>query len=126
MGRSLCSESDKIWALRYIREAKVDLSLAKQTRTPEAVKEISILAMKKAQLSVQHALGQPEYLDLAAAEAMLTKTCPSESPIRILVKMKEATQNLSELEPPIERETVVETAEIIVDAAESIVSVLTA
>jgi len=125
MKRSLCSEPDKVWALRYIREAKVDLSLTEELKTPETIVELVALALKKAQLAIQHALGQPEYLELAVAQAALGKIEPPDSPIRILVKMREMARNLSEVEGPVQKETVLEAAEIVVGVAESVVEELT-
>ena len=125
MKRSLCSEPDRVWALRYIREANVDLSLTDGLKTPETIVELVALALKKAQLAIQHALGQPEYLELAVAQAALGKTEPADPPVRILLRMREIARNLSEVEELVRKETVLEAAEIVVSAAESVVKELT-
>ena len=125
MKRSICSEPDRVWALRYIREARVDLSLTEKLKTPETVVELVALALKKAQLALQHALGQPEYLELAVTQASLGKIEPVESPVRILLRMREIARNLSDEEGFVQKESVLEAAEIVVTAAESVVEELT-
>ncbi len=126
MRRGLCAEADKIWALRYIREAKAELSLARELGTPETTRDIAAGAIMKAQLAVQHALGQSEHLDLVVAETTLGKIGYIEPPVRILFKMREAATTLSEMEIPPRKLTTMETAGIIVKAAESIVRAMTA
>lgn len=124
MRSSLCSESDRIWASRYIREAKVDLSLASNLQAVETVRETATLAMRKAQLAVQHALGTPDYSDPAIAETNLGRMDRNDSLVRVLIKIREITRELSELEPTFGKGAIVSTAKTIVDAAESIVETL--
>ncbi|MCJ7760807.1 hypothetical protein MUP59_06665, partial [Candidatus Bathyarchaeota archaeon] len=85
MRSSLCSESDRIWAFRYIREAKVDLSLASDLKAVET----ATLATRKAQLAVQHALGTPDYSDPAIAETNLGRMDRNDSLVRVLIKIRE-------------------------------------
>jgi len=123
---SLCAEADKIWALRYIRESKAELTLARQIGKTEITRDIAVGAIKKAQPAVQHTLGQSDYPDLIVAEAALGKPEHVESPLRILLKMREVTTMLSEMKTPSGREATIKTAGTIVKAAESIVLAMTA
>ena len=124
MRSSLCSESDRIWASRYIREAKVDLSLANDLKSVETVRETATLAMRKAQLAVQHAMGTPDCSDPAIAETNTGRMDCSDSLVRVLIKIGEITRELSELEPTFGKGAIVSTAKTIVDTAESIVETL--
>ena len=119
-----CSELDQAWAFRYLREAKVDLSLADDLGTLETVRDMAIIAMKKAQLAVQHALGQSDYLNQTLAEENVRKMRHIEPPLKALTRMREVTRNLSEMELPPEKEVMMETARVVVNAAESIVKIL--
>ncbi|MBS7622657.1 MoaD/ThiS family protein [Candidatus Bathyarchaeota archaeon] len=85
MRRSLCTEPDRAWALRYLREAKVDLSLTEELNTPESLLELVALALRKAQLAIQYAVGQPEYLELAVTQAALGRMQAVEPPVGVLL-----------------------------------------
>jgi hypothetical protein len=121
---SVCPESDRVWALRYIREAIVDLSLAQELNNPETVMELALIAMRKARLAVKYALSQPEHSDIIVDEQSLRGLSIEEAPARILIKMREVAQSLSEQDHPPKKGTVVDTTRIIVNAAESVVETL--
>jgi hypothetical protein len=121
---SFFPESDRVWALRYIREAIVDLYLAQELNNPETVMELALIAIRKARLAVKYALSQPEYPEIIADQQSLKGLSLEEASARILIKMREVAQSLSEQEHPPKKETVVETTRIIVNAAESVVETL--
>jgi len=121
---SFCPESDRAWALRYVREAMVDLSLAQELNNPETVMELALIAIRKARLAVKYALSQPEYPEVIADELSLRGFSLEEASARILIKMREIAHSLSEAEHPPAKETMIETTRIIVNAAESIVETL--
>lgn len=68
---SFIDEAMKSWALRYLREAEADLSLARECASMDAVRELSAISVRKAQLAVQHALSDPDTFEYAAAESLV-------------------------------------------------------
>lgn len=68
---SFIDEAMRSWALRYLREAEADLSLARECASMDAVRELSAISVKKAQLAVQHALSDPDTFEYAIAESLV-------------------------------------------------------
>ncbi len=76
----------KSWALRYLREAEADLSLAKECDSIELIKELSAISMRKAQLAIQYAFGDPNIMEYIFEEA-LVKGLKKEPLIRLMEKI---------------------------------------
>ncbi|MBS7655984.1 hypothetical protein KEJ50_05750 [Candidatus Bathyarchaeota archaeon] len=84
---SILDEFMKSWALRYLREAEADLSLAKECDSIELVKELSAISMRKAQLALQYALGEPTVIEYAIEEALVKNALRKEPFIRLMEKI---------------------------------------
>jgi len=83
---SILDEFMKSWALRYLREAEADLSLAKECDSIELIKELSAISMRKAQLAIQYAFGDPNIMEYIFEEA-LVKGLKKEPLIRLMEKI---------------------------------------
>jgi hypothetical protein len=84
---SILDEFMKSWALRYLREAEADLSLAKECDSIELVKELSAISMRKAQLAIQYAFGDPNIMEYILEEALTKGSLRKEPLIRLIEKI---------------------------------------
>ncbi|MBS7658975.1 MAG: hypothetical protein QW487_05205 [Candidatus Bathyarchaeia archaeon] len=84
---SILDEFMKSWALRYLREAEADLSLAKECDSIELVKELSAISMRKAQLAIQHVFGDPNTMEYMLEEALTKGFLRKEPLIRLMEKI---------------------------------------
>jgi hypothetical protein len=84
---SILDEFMKSWALRYLREAEADLSLAKECDSIELVKELSAISMRKAQLALQYAFGDPTIMEYILEEASVKNALKKEPFIRLMEKI---------------------------------------
>lgn len=66
----LIDEYRKNWVIRYLREAKSDLSTAENTPTASTSVHLSLLAMRKMQNAIYYSLGDPSYLSFLVANAL--------------------------------------------------------
>ena len=66
----LIDEYRKNWAIRFLREARSDLSTADRTPIPAMSISFAIMAMRKAQTSVYYSLGDPTYLTPMVNDAL--------------------------------------------------------
>ena len=114
-------ESFRSWSLRYLKEAKVDFSLASEASVIETVKYLSTIALRKAQLSIQYALGQPEYLDIAVSEYLVGEHHIDEPMIMLLGRIRRLTQEISEPQSKLTKKTIIEKTSMVVDVASKLV-----
>jgi len=117
----ICDEYRRAWALRYTREAGVDLALARQAVSIASVRDLSTIALRKAQLAIQYALGQPEYLDVLVSEVLLGRTSSREPLLSLLLKIKAAVRDISDPQSPLDKETIVAVTETIVNASTDVI-----
>jgi len=117
----ICDEYRRAWALRYTREAGVDLALARQAVSIASVRDLSTIALRKAQLAIQYALGQPEYLDVLVSEVLLEKTTSREPLLSLLLKIKAVMRDISDPQSPLNKETIVVVTETIVNASTAVI-----
>jgi hypothetical protein len=121
MGGGVCSEVERVWALRLIREARVDLSLAQQTQNLSEARDLLLMTLRKAELAVSHALGYSEYIDFAVDEAVDTGIGASQPSVRIILKIREAARRLAALEHVSSKKDMLELGESILESASHIV-----
>jgi len=117
----ICDEYRRAWALRYAREAGVDLALARQAVSIASVRDLSTIALRKAQLAIQYALGQPEYLDVLVSEVLLGRTSSREPLLNLLLKVKAAVRDMSDPQSSLNKETIVAMTETMVNASTDVV-----
>jgi len=118
---SFVGESFRSWSLRYLKEAKVDFSLASEASMVETVKGLSTIALRKAQLSIQYALGQPEYLDIAVSEYLVGEHHKDEPLVVLLARIRRLMQEISEPQSKLTKKTTIEKTSLVVDVASKLV-----
>jgi len=92
--------------LRYLREAKVNLSLARRCQSLSTVRELSVIAIKKAQLAVQHALGDPNVIEYAVSKSVLRGGFKNEPFVRLMEKLDLITHKIIDPKFKIGREKI--------------------
>ena len=117
----ICDEYRRAWAVRYTREAGVDLALARQAVSIVSVRDLSTIALRKAQLAIQYALGQPEYLDIIVSEISLGRASSREPMLSLLLKIRAAMRDISDPQSPLNKETIVAVTESIVNASTDVI-----
>jgi len=117
----ICDEYRRAWALRYSREAGVDLALARQASSMMTVRDLSTIALRKTQLAIQYALGQPEYLDVLVSEVLFGKTSSREPLLSLLLKIRAVMRDISDSQSPLNKETIVAVTETIVNASTAVI-----
>jgi len=121
----ICDEYRRAWAVRYSREAGVDLALARQAVSISSVRDLSTIALRKAQLAIQYALGQPEYLDVLVSEVLLGRTSSREPLLSLLLKIRAAMRDISDPQSLLNKETIVAVTETIVNASTAVIEAIT-
>ncbi len=120
----ICDEYRRAWAVRYSREAGVDLALARQAVSIASVRDLSTIALRKAQLAIQYALGQPEYLDVLVSEVLLGRTSSREPLLSLLLKIRAAMRDISDPQSLLNKETIVAVTETIVNASTAVIEAI--
>lgn len=115
-------ECYRSWSLRYLKEAKVDFSVASKASMIETVKDLSTIALRKAQLAIQYALAEPELLDIAVSEYISKGQIQGEPLIILLARIGKTMQDISEPKPRFNRKNILEKTGSVIDVASSIVS----
>jgi hypothetical protein len=120
----LIDDYRRCWALRYLRESTADLSLARKSRILETVRNLSAISMRKAQLAISYALGEPEYLDAVVTEALMNRTYIHEPLLRLVARIRVAIENISHSQSPLNKDEIIKITEAVVDASSSIVEAI--
>lgn len=119
---SLIDNYQKSWALRYIREAKAELTAAQNT--PYMASSLILEAVRKAQAAVYYSLGDPASAEFIVHE-MLSKNQPQSDPVlRCLIEIEQTVQ-LVAMTPETEREKAIKEAADLIHMASEIVKLLT-
>ncbi|HDI01230.1 MAG TPA: hypothetical protein ENF78_02250 [Candidatus Bathyarchaeota archaeon] len=88
------------WALRYLREARAELSLAKDE--PALSLMFSLEAARKAQACIYHCLGSAQALEMLVMDAIIEHRAPSDRVIGLLMATERLIQAISETDDPAE------------------------
>ena len=99
----------------------MDFSLASEASMVEAVKDLSTIALRKAQLSIQYALGQPEYLDIAVSEYLVGGCHKDEPLVMLLARIRRVMQEIAEPQSKLTKKTIIEQTSLVVDVASELV-----
>jgi hypothetical protein len=87
----------------------------------ETVKDLSTIALRKAQLSIQYALGQPEYLDIAVSEYLAGEHHKDEPLVMLLARIRRLMQEISDPQSKLTKKTIIEKTSLVVDVASKLV-----
>jgi len=118
----LINDYQKGWALRYLREAKAELTAAQ--KTPHMTSTLLLEAMKKAQAAIYYSLGEPSYVEAIVRQVILTKQTVEDPILRCLVEIERTVQQAAQA-PESERERVMKQAGDLIQTASDIVKLFT-
>ena len=118
----LINNYQKGWALRYIREAKAELSAAQ--KTPYMAPGLILEAMRKAQAAIYYSLGDPPSIEAIVRETVFKKQLVKEPVLQTLVEIERTVQEVAQI-PESDIEKAMKQADSIVKVASEIVQLLT-
>ena len=119
---ALTNNYQKGWALRYIREAKAELSAAQ--KTPYMAPGLILEAMRKAQAAIYYSLGDPPSIEAIVRETVFKKQLVKEPVLQTLVEIERTVQEVAQI-PESDIEEAMKQADDIVKVASDIVQLFT-
>jgi len=119
---SFIDSYQKNWALRYIREAKAEITAAQNT--PYMASSLILEGVRKAQAAVYYSLGDPASAELIVHEALEDPQVVEDPVLRFLVEMERTVQIVA-MTPESERDKAMKEAVELVQMASEIVSLFT-
>lgn len=119
---SFIDSYQKNWALRYIREAKAEITAAQNT--PYMASSLILEGVRKAQAAVYYSLGDPASAELIVHEALENQQVVTDPVLRFLVEMERTVQIVA-MTPESERDKAMKEAVELVQMASEIVSLFT-
>jgi hypothetical protein len=108
----------KSWALRYLREAKAELTEAK--KTPYMAASFIMEALTKAQASIYYSLGDPAYIVPIVHETLHAGQDVKEPILNFLVEIEKTLQTLVH-NPQLDNEKTLAQVDDIIEFASEIV-----
>lgn len=112
----------KGWALRYLREAKAELTAAQ--KTPYMASSLTLEAVKKAQAAIYYSLGDPAFIDSIVRQAMHEKRSIDDPILGCLVGVEQTIEEIAQtLES--EPEKAFEQADGLIQTAAKVVELFT-
>jgi hypothetical protein len=118
----LISDYQKGWALRYLREAKAELTAAQ--KTPYLAPSLIFEAMRKAQVAIYYSLGEPAFVEGIVHETIIKKQSIEDPILKCLVEIELSVQQLIQM-PNANQENAMEQASEIIQIASDIVELFT-
>jgi hypothetical protein len=106
----------KGWALRYLREAKAELTAAK--KTPYMAAGFIMEALTKAQASIYYSLGDPAFIVPIVHETIQTGQAVEEPILNFLVEIEKSLQQLAQNSTTDNEKTLAQVSDIIDFASE--------
>jgi hypothetical protein len=122
MVKAMMDEYRKVWALRYLREAKAELEAAK--KMPYMAPSLVLEAMRKARNAIYYSLGEPAFIEAIIREAAEKTPMISDSFLKFLLEIEGMIQQLAQLEG-VNGEKAMEQATNLINVASDIVETLT-
>jgi hypothetical protein len=86
----------KGWALRYLREAKAELTAAQ--KMPYMAPSLILEAMRKAQVAIYYTLGEPAFIETIVIQTIGKKQVIEDPVLRCLVEIERTIQQFSQTE----------------------------
>ena len=118
----LISDYQKGWALRYLREAKAEITAAQ--KTPYLAPSLVLEAMRKAQVAIYYSLGEPAFVEGIVQETIRNKRLIEDPFLRCLVEIELSIQQLIQT-PEADQEDTMKQASGIIQIASDIVELFT-
>jgi len=110
------------WALRYMREAKAELTAAQ--KTPYMAPGLILEAMRKAQAAIYYSLGDPPSIEAIVRQTVFKRQLVKDPVLRCLVEIELTVQEVAQV-PESDLEKAMKQADEIVQIAGDIVKLLT-
>jgi len=114
----LINDYQRGWALRYLREAKAELTAAQ--KLPYMALSLILEAVKKAQAAVYHSLGDPASVESIVRQAVLQSKPLDDPVLRCIVAMERMVEQVA-LFPDTNRQEAFEQALELISLASDIV-----
>ena len=118
----LINDYRKSWALRYLREAKAELTAAQ--KTPYLASSLILEALRKAQAAIYYSLGDPASLEAIVRQTIVKKQLVEDPVLRCLVEIEQTVQKVAQA-PDSDKERVFKQADGIIRIASDIVKLFT-
>ncbi len=115
---TLMNDYRKGWALRYMREAKAELSAAQ--KTPYMAPGLILEAMRKAQAAIYYSLGDPPSIEAIVRQTVFNKQLVKDPILRCLTEIERTVQEVAQV-PESDLERAMKQADDIVKIASDIV-----
>ena len=112
----------KGWALRYLREAKAELTAAQ--KMPAMAPNLILEAMRKAQVAIYYTLGEPAFIETIVVQTAGKKQTVNDPILRCLVEIERTIQEFSQTEE-VEINTAMQHGDDMVKMASEIVELFT-
>ncbi len=122
MKTGMTDSYQKGWALRYLREARAELSAAR--KTPYMAPSLIIEAMRKAQAAIYYSFGDPSFVEAIVNEAFLSKHVVDDPVLRCLVEIERTVQEVGQSSES-DREAAIKQVDELLNVASDIVELLT-
>lgn len=119
---SMINNYRKGWALRYLREAKAELTAAQ--KTPYLAPGLVLEAVRKAQAAIYYSLGDPAYIEVIVHQTLQRKQFIKDPILRFLVEIERTVQQIAQT-PRLESEKVIEQADDLIQLTSEIVELFT-
>ena len=119
---SIMNNYRKGWALRYLREAKAELTAAQ--KTPYMAPSLILEALRKAQAAIYYSLGEPTYIVSIVHETLYTKQLVEDPILKFLVEIERTVQQIAQ-RPRSDSEKLMEQVNDLVQLASEIVELFT-
>ena len=110
------------WALRYMREAKAELTAAQ--KTPYMAPGLILEAMRKAQAAIYYSLGDPPSIEAIVRQTVFKKQLVKDPVLRCLVEIELTVQEVAQV-PESDLEKAIKQADEIIQIAGDIVKLFT-
>ncbi len=112
----------KGWALRYLREAKAELTAAQ--KTPYLAPGLVLEAVRKAQAAIYYSFGDPSFIEVIVHQTLQRKQLIKDPILRFLVEIERTVQQIAQTSK-LESEKVIEQVDDLIQLASEIVELFT-
>jgi hypothetical protein len=112
----------KGWALRYMREARAELTAAQ--KTPYMALGLILEALRKAQAAIYYSMGDPPSIEAIVKQTVFKGQLVKDPVLRCLVEIEKTVQEVAQL-PESDLETSMKQAGDFVQTASEIVELFT-
>lgn len=121
----MVDEYRRNWAIRFLREARSDLSTADKTPIPAMSANLAVMAMKKAQTSVYYIMGDPSYLTPLVNTAVEEGSGLENATMKFLVDFELVIRSCVNSGERLGKAAAIQNAKSLIELAAKIVSIMT-